>query len=148
MYCQDNNVNTFNQLRHIVYYKKSKELDLKKLSAISSSALLHIERAYLQTYIWLHSTFMESIEITPLEYGYELEDDDEEMMTPKITEEILPGELPMPCKCVKCAKSNVCTCRVSKICCQYCNCKTEICQKHCTLLVTFHAFGYVLTFYL
>ena len=88
MYCQDNNVNTFNQLRHIVYYKKSKELDLKKLSAISSSALLHIERAYLQTYIWLHSTFMESIEITPLEYGYELEDDDEEVMTPKITRNI------------------------------------------------------------
>ena len=31
---------------------------------------------------------MESIEITPLEYGYELEDDDEEMMTPKITRNI------------------------------------------------------------
>ena len=31
---------------------------------------------------------MESIEITPLEYGYELEDDDEEVMTPKITRNI------------------------------------------------------------
>ena len=72
---------------------------------------------------------MESIEINPLEYGYELEHDDE-MMTPKVIEEILPDELPMPCKCVECAKSNVCTCHVNKIwCCQYCRYKTEKCQK-------------------
>ena len=127
--CKDKNVNNFNQLRHIVYYKKSKELDLEKLPATSSSVLLHIKRSYLQTYIWLHSAFVESIEINPLEYGYELEDDDE-MMTPKIIEEILPDELPIPCKCVKCTKSNVCNCRVNKIrCCKYCNCKTEICQN-------------------
>ena len=128
--CKDKNVNTFNQLRHKVNYKKSKELGLKKLPATSSSVLLHIKRAYLQTYIWLLSAFVESIVINPLEYGYELEDDDEEMMTPKIIEKILPDELPRPYKCVKCAKSNVCTCRVNKIrCCQYYNCKTEICQN-------------------
>ena len=70
---------------------------------------------------------MESIEINSLEYGYELEDDDEKMMAPNIIEEILPHKLPIQCKCVKCAKSNVSTCRVNKIqCCQYCNCKTEI----------------------
>ena len=128
--CKDKNVNTFDQLRHIVYYKKSKELDLEKLPATSSSVLLHIKRAYLQTYIWLHSAFVESIEINHLGYGYELEDDDEEMMAPEIIEKILPDKLPMPCKCVKCTKSNVCTCHVNKIrCCQYCNCKTEICQN-------------------
>ena len=52
--CKDKNVNNFNQLCHIVYYKKSKELDLEKLPAKSSSVLLYIKRAYLQTYIWLH----------------------------------------------------------------------------------------------
>ena len=82
--CKDKNVNTFDQLRHIVYYKKSKELDLEKLPATSSSVLLHIKRACQQTYIWLHSAFVENIEINPLEYGYKLENDDEEMMTPKI----------------------------------------------------------------
>ena len=57
-------------------------------------------------------------------------EDNVEMMTLKVTEEILPDELPMPCKGVICAKSNVCTCPVNKIrCCQYCNCKTEICQN-------------------
>ena len=128
--CKDKNVNTFNQLRHIVCYKKSKELDLEKLPATSSGVLLHIKRAYLQTYIWLHSAFVESIEINPLEYGYELEDDDEEMMTPKIIEEILSDELPMPCKFLKCVKSNACTYRVNKMrCWQYCNCKTEVCQN-------------------
>ena len=127
--CKDKNVNTFNQFRHIVYYKTSKELDLEKLPATSSSVLLHIKRAYLQNYIWLHSAFVESIAINPLEYGYELEDN-VEMMTLKVTEEILADELPMPCKGVICAKSNVCTCPVNKIrCCQYCNCKTEICQN-------------------
>ena len=93
--CKDKNVNTFNQLRHIVCYKKSKELDLEKLP--SSSVLLLIKRAYLQTYIWLHSAFVESFEINPLEYGYE----HEEVMTPNIIEEILPDELTVPYKCVK-----------------------------------------------
>ena len=93
--CKEKNVNIFNQLCHIVYYKMSKELDLEKLLATFFSVLLHIKRAYLQTYIWFHSTFVESNEINPLEYGYELEDDDEELMTPKTTEEILPDELPM-----------------------------------------------------
>ena len=93
--CKEKTINIFNQLCHIVYYKMSKELDLEKLPATFSSVLLHIKRTYLQTYIWLHSTFVESNEINPLEYGYELEDDDEELMTPKTTEEILPDELPM-----------------------------------------------------
>lgn len=127
---KDKNVKTFNQLRDTVYYKKSKELDLEKLPATSSSVSLHIKRAYLQTYIWLHSAYVESIEINPLEYGYELDDDDEEIIVPKIIEVSLPDELPMPCNCVKCAKSNVCTCRVNKIrCCQYCNCKPDVCQN-------------------
>ena len=67
--CKNKDVNTFNQLHHIVYYNKSQELDLEKLPATSSSVLLHIKRAYLQNYIWLHSAFVESIEINPLEYG-------------------------------------------------------------------------------
>ena len=73
--CKDENVKTFSLLRNIVYYKKSKKLDLQKLPATSSSVLLHFKRAYLQTHIWLRSALMKSVEIIPLEYGHELEDD-------------------------------------------------------------------------
>ena len=56
-----------------------------------------------------------NIKVNPLEYGYELKDDEEEHITPKIIKKHLPDKLPMPCKCVKCAKSNICSCRVIKI---------------------------------
>lgn len=44
-FCKDENVKTFSQLRNIVYYKKSKEQDFKKLPATLSSILLHIKDA-------------------------------------------------------------------------------------------------------
>ena len=72
--CKDKNVKTFNHLRNIVYHKKSKELDLKKLPTAPSN----LNRAYLQTHILLHSAFMESIKVNCLEYGYELKDGTEE----------------------------------------------------------------------
>ena len=69
---------------------------------------------------------MESVKIIPLEYGYELEDDNEEQILSKIIEENLPDELPIPFKYVKCTKSNICCCRVKKIrCCQCCNYKPK-----------------------
>lgn len=43
--CKDENVKTFSQLRNIVYYKKSKEQDLKKLPTTLSSIVLHIKDA-------------------------------------------------------------------------------------------------------
>ena len=47
-----------------------------------------------------------------------------------INGDVLPHDLPQPCKCVKCAKSNVCICRMNEInCCKYCNCKTDSCQN-------------------
>ena len=48
---KDKNVKMLNQLRNIVYYEKSKELDLEKLPATSSCVLLNIKRKYLQTYL-------------------------------------------------------------------------------------------------
>ena len=42
----------------------------------------------------------------------------------------LPEDLAIACKCEKCARANVCICRVNNIqCCQYCNCKAETCQN-------------------
>ena len=127
--CKDNTVTTFDQLRNKIYYQKSQLLDLEKLPPTSTSIMLHIKRAYLQTYLWLHSPFVASINIDPLDYGYQLDDND--YLNPVITDgNVLPVNLPQPCKCAKCAKPNVCVCRVNGVsCCRYCNCNSEACQN-------------------
>ena len=130
--CKDKNINTFDQLRNMVYYNKSKKLDLERFPPTSSNILLHIERAYLQSYFWLRSPFAKSLVIDPLEYGYKLQeddDDDDEVMKLNIMTISLPEDLPIPCKCGTCARANVCICRVNNKQCQYCNCKTETCQN-------------------
>lgn len=127
--CKEKDVQTFDHLRRQVYYKKFKELDLEKLPPTSSSIREHIKRAYLQSHVWINSAFVASVTINPLNYGYE-QDETGESIKAKIVEESLPEELPMPCKCNKCAKSNICICRVNKIaCCQYCNCKPDCCKN-------------------
>ena len=129
--CKEENINKFVRLFNMVYYKKSKKLDLERFPPTSSSILLHIKRTYLQSYVWLSSPFPKSLLIDPLEYGYKLqEDDDDEVMKPNIMTISLPEDLPIPCKCGKCARANVSIGRVNNIrCCQYCNCKAETCQN-------------------
>ena len=113
--CKDENINTFDQLRNMVYYKKSKKLDLERFPPTSSSILLHIKRVYLQSYVWLRSPFAKSLAINPLEYDYKLQ----KMMMmnnePNIMTVSLPEDLSIPCNCRKCARANVCICRVSNI---------------------------------
>ena len=131
--CKDENINTFEQLRNMVYYKKSKKLDLERFPQTSSSIFLHIRRAHLQSHVWLSSPFSKSFVIDSLEYGYNLQeddDDDDEVMKPNIMTISLPDNLPIPCKCGKCARAHLCISRVNNIqCCQHCNCKAETCQN-------------------
>ena len=128
--CKDENINTFDQLRNMVYNKKSKKLDLERFPPTLSSILLHIKCAYLKSHVWLRSPFAKSLVIDPLESGYKLQEDDDEVMNPNIMTIALSEDLPIPCKCGKCARTNVCICRVNnKQCCQYCNCKAETCQS-------------------
>ena len=129
--CKDENINTLDQLRNMVYYKKSKKLNLERFPPTSSSILLRIKRAYLQSHVWLRFPFAKSLVIDPLQYGYKLqEDDDDEVMKPNIMKISLPEDIPIPYKCGKSAKANVCICRVNNIqCCQYCNSKAETCQN-------------------
>ena len=83
--CKEENINKFVRLFNMVYYKKSKKLDLERFPPTSSSILLHIKRTYLQSYVWLSSPFPKSLLIDPLEYGCKLqEDDDDEVMKPNI----------------------------------------------------------------
>ena len=48
---KDENINTFDQLRNMVYYKKAKKLNPERFRPTSSSILLHIKCAYLQSYV-------------------------------------------------------------------------------------------------
>ena len=69
---------TFDQLCNMVYCKKSKKLDLERFPQTPSSTLLHIKRASRQSHVWLRSPFAKSLVIDPLEYGYKLQEDDDE----------------------------------------------------------------------
>ena len=73
---EDENIDDFDNLQNKTYYKKSTEINIEKLPQTSSSIVLHIKRAYLQTYIWVHGPFMINLEIDPLQYGYEIDEDD------------------------------------------------------------------------
>ena len=71
----------------MVYCKKSKKLDLERYPLTPSSTLLHIKRASLQSHVWLRSPFAKSLVIDPLQYGYKLQEDDDEddeVMKPNI----------------------------------------------------------------
>ena len=77
----------------------------------------------MQCYLWLYASFVESIEINPENYGYVLTEDD--MLVPTFTsKDVMPDDFPVSCNFLKCAKKNVCTCRVKLIsCCKFGKCK-------------------------
>ena len=115
------NVDTFDELRFIVFHEKFQEFDIEKFPPTSASIRQHILRAYLQCYIWLHAPFVQNIELDPLDYGYTL-DDDGNLLPTLSTELPIPDDFPSPCHCLKCA-TKVCPCRIREIqCCQYCKC--------------------------
>ena len=84
------------------------------------STILLIGRAYLQCYQWTHVASMEGIDLNPIEYGYSVSEDDN--LVPEILDgDIKPSDFPLPCNCLKCAKSTVCPCRIKHImCCEFC----------------------------
>ena len=82
---KDENIDDFDNLRNKTYYKKSTEINIEKLPPTSSSIALHIKRAYLQIYIWLHAPFMNNLEIDPLQYGYEIDEDDDDEIVPTLS---------------------------------------------------------------
>ena len=107
-------VETFDELRHYQYHKKSFEFSLEKLAATSKSIHLHIKREYFQCYRWSHVAFIENVTLDPIDYGYVA--DDEGLISSRIVDcETIPDDFPLPCNCLKCAKSSVCPCRIKKL---------------------------------
>ena len=105
---KDEDVDTFDQLRTKVYYKNSFSLNLQKLPPTSSCIKFHIQHGYLQSHIWFHAAFMESISIDPTEYGYTKVE--EEVSPTILPPETIPEDFPSPCNCMKYARSNICPC--------------------------------------
>ena len=100
----------------------NKIFQFEKFPPTIESIKLHILRSYFQCHQWLHASYIDKIGLDPLEYGSVRCG---EQLVPLITiGPSLPEEFLMPCNCVKCAKANVCPCRVkNSACCNYCKCQ-------------------------
>ena len=120
----------FNDLRYEMYHHKKFKFDLHKFPCTSESLKNHIRRACFETHLWMHSSIFERVSLSPTDYGYEI-DESEQLIPIIMTASNLPDDFPSPCNCVKCAKKNVCPCRVRKIkCCQFCKCQSsQVCQN-------------------
>ena len=68
-------IDTFDELPLIAYHEKYLEFDTGRFPPTSDNIRQYIMRAYLQCYIWLHSAFLENLDLNPLEYDYRLTED-------------------------------------------------------------------------
>ena len=68
-------IDTFDELPFIAYHEKYLEFDTERFPPTSDKIRQYIMRAYLQCYIWLHSAFLENLDLNPLEYDYRLTED-------------------------------------------------------------------------
>ena len=122
-------VKTFDSLRHFMFHNRKKNIDLDTLPCTSRSLRYHIQRSFLQTHKWINSAVKETIALRSLHYGYrEAREGGNEggLMPVIIPEDTLPENFPHPCSCLKCAKPNVCCCRIDDIaCCDFCQCKAK-----------------------
>ena len=115
-------VDTFDELRFIVYHEKYLEFDTEHFPPTSDNIRQHILRAYLQCYIWLHFAFLGNNDLDPLEYGY-ISTEDRNIVPIISNKPSIPCNFPQPCNCQKCGKASVCKCRLLEIrCCQFCKC--------------------------
>ena len=123
---KNNEITTFDDLRYKTFHKNVFQLDIEKLPCTSSSIVLHIKRAYLQCYRWVHAAYLEDIALNPIDYGYSLNENN--VLAPEIVlPEITPDNFPIPCKCLKCSKATVCPCRLKSItCCAFCKCEATL----------------------
>ena len=100
---------TFDELRFIVQHDKY--LEFERFPPTSDNIRQHILRAYLQCYSWLHSAFLENIDLDPLKYDNRLTEDSN--LVPIIsTKPSIPSNFPQPCNCQIYSKGSVCKYRL------------------------------------
>jgi hypothetical protein len=122
---------TFDELRLAAFDSNALKLDFEKTACTSTNARKHIQRSYYQLQLWIQAPFRDASLLMNAE-SYRFERIDGELV-PEIAIS-KPDSLPDPCKCGKCARKNVCPCRVAGIkCCKYCKCKSgEDCKNPIT----------------
>ena len=109
-----------------IYHSSNYKLDIEKLPCSSSSLKFHIQRSFMECFkiknCLVNGDLMELCH--PDEHGYYFDEDGD--LVPIITKQTLPDDFPSPCICGKCAKENVCPCRVRGTkCTDFCKCKTD-----------------------
>ena len=122
---------TFDELRLAGFDSNALKLDFEKTACTSANARKHIQRSYYQMQLWIQAPFRDaSLLLNAESYGFERINGD---LVPEIVIS-KPDSLPDPCKCGKCARQNVCPCRVAGIkCCKYCKRKSgEDCKNPIT----------------
>ena len=117
--------NICDELRHYQYHHKNVKINFEMLAHTSEAIKQHIKRSYLQCYHWLHASDHPVITLDPMNYGYTLEENG--ILAPSISSlPACPADFPLPCKCAKCQRSNVCPCRQADIrCCSFCKCEAS-----------------------
>ena len=89
-------VDTFDELRFFVYHENYLEFDTERFPPTSDDIRQHMLHAYLQCYIWLHYTFLENIDLVPLDHGDRLTEDS--TFAPIIsTKPSIPSNFPQSC---------------------------------------------------
>ena len=91
--------------RHDVYHNKTRSVDLEKFPPISASITFKNRRAYLQTYLWYHRAFAESVDIKPEDFGC-LRNDNKHLFPQITNNSLIPESFIYPSSCLKRARKS------------------------------------------
>ena len=116
----------FTDLRKELFHS-SKSATHLKLPPTSEGLRPHILRAYYNTQIIVNLLTEDQNHISPLEFGYELQ---EELMVPTTSWRKIDDKWTITCQCTKCTRIT-CACRsVGVKCVPFCKCKaTNDCKN-------------------
>ena len=123
------NIESFDSLRYSLYHCPDYKIDIEKLPCTSSSLKYHIQRSFMECFkiknCLMTGDGVELMELChPEDHGYDFGEDGH--LVPIISGPTLPDDFPSPCTCGKCARQNVCPCRVRGTkCTDFCKCKTD-----------------------
>ena len=119
---------TFDDLRVDGFNSNGLKLNFERTTCTSTNVKKHILRGYYQQQLWVQAPFRDASLIMNAEsYGFVRRGS---LLVPEIVIS-KPKGLPDPCTCGKCARKNVCPCRIAVIkCCKYCKCKAGDCCKN------------------
>ena len=118
-------LDNFDDIRYETYHDKKFRFDLERFPPTSETIKEHIKHAYFQCHLWQHASFVPYSESPGIWLrGRRRREIDASAMNH-------PADFPVPCNCIKCAKGNVCPCRVKGVaCCKFCKCKAgEFCKN-------------------